>query len=203
MLYFCRKRPGCGLWAISDPIPTTTPGTSRLPDAAWIIVRSSCELYITARTPLENRLEHRQADRRVALGRRNQDGARSCRTDAVVCMVVAIAEEQTVVVAAAVPGDVVDQRRRGRALRVEPVQFVAKRVALLEDAIGSAAEELRVALALHAKASRRHAVDRFETFAGDRCAMSRSRWRTWSGPRPLRAWRDVRRRSGRGAPRRR
>ena len=35
----------------SDPTPTTTDGTLWLPATAWIIARSSGELYIRARTP--------------------------------------------------------------------------------------------------------------------------------------------------------
>ena len=35
----------------SDPTPTTTEGTSRLPETVWIIACSSGELYMSARTP--------------------------------------------------------------------------------------------------------------------------------------------------------
>ena len=111
---------------------------------------------------LEDRPEHRQADRRVALGGRDEDGARRGRTHAVVGVVVAIAEEQAVVVLAAVLGEVVDQGGRRRTFGVEPVQLVAERVRLLEDAIGPAPEEPRIALAFHAKPPHRHAVDRFD-----------------------------------------
>jgi len=49
-LYFCRKRAACALLGTSEPMPTTTPGTWWLPETAWIIARSSGELYMTART---------------------------------------------------------------------------------------------------------------------------------------------------------
>ena len=50
MLYFWRKRNACGLFGTSEPTPTTTPGTSWLPEIVWIISRSSGELYIRPRT---------------------------------------------------------------------------------------------------------------------------------------------------------
>ena len=67
-----RNRAGSVRAGTSEPTPTTTPGTSALPAAAWIIARSSCELYMIAAHAAEDRPEDRQADRRIALGRRHQ-----------------------------------------------------------------------------------------------------------------------------------
>ena len=47
----------------------------------------------------EDRLKHREPDRRIAFGRRHEDGARRRRAHAVVGVIVAIAEEDAVVVA--------------------------------------------------------------------------------------------------------
>ena len=65
----------------------------------------------------------------------------AARARAVVRVVVAVAEEQAVVVVGGVLADVVDERRARRPFGVEPVELVAERVALLEDAIGSLAED--------------------------------------------------------------
>ena len=107
----------------------------------------------------EHRLEDRQADRRVALGRRHENRAAAGGARAVVGVVVAVAEEQAVVVVGGVLGDVVDERRAGRPFGVEPVELVAERMALLEDALGSLAEDERIAFVLDAEAAHRHAVD--------------------------------------------
>ena len=58
---------------------------ARCPTTAWIIARSSGELYMTRADAAEQRLENRQADRRVALGGRHENrpsrgGARAVDT---------------------------------------------------------------------------------------------------------------------------
>ena len=111
---------------------------------------------------LKNRAEHRQADCRVALGGWHKNGARRRRADAVVRVVIAVAEEQAVVVLAAVPRDVVNQGGGGWTLGVEPVQLVAERVRLLEDAIGSTSEQSGIAFAFHAKPAHGDTVDGFD-----------------------------------------
>ena len=159
MLYFCRKRAACGLFGTSEPMPTTTPGTDSLPETAWIIARSSGELYMIART-LRNsgwKIDRPIVWSRSAVGTRIARAAGGAR--AVVRVVVAVAEEQAEVVVGGVLGDVVDQRRAGRPFGVEPVELVAERVALLEHAIGSLAEHQRIALVLHLEAAHLHAVD--------------------------------------------
>ena len=72
MLNFCRNRPACGLFGTSDPMPTTTPGTALLPETAWIIARSSGELYIIARTLRNNgwKIDKPIASSRSAVGTR-------------------------------------------------------------------------------------------------------------------------------------
>jgi hypothetical protein len=59
------KSPGWVAAGTSDPTPTTTDGTSRLP-ASWIIARSSGELANQRAHARENRFEHRQTDGRIA-----------------------------------------------------------------------------------------------------------------------------------------
>ena len=78
----------------------------------------------------EQRLEDRQTDRGVAFGGRHENRPRPRGARAVVGVIVAVAEEQAVVVVGGVFRDVVDERRAGRALGVEPVELVAERVAL-------------------------------------------------------------------------
>ena len=86
----------------SDPTPTTTPGTVSLPETAWIIARSSGELYISART-LRNigwKIDRPIVASRSAVGTRiARDGGRARAVERVV---VAIAEEEAEVVVAGV-----------------------------------------------------------------------------------------------------
>ncbi len=51
-------------------MPTTTPGTDALPDAAWMMARSSGELYITARAARNTgaKIESPSAASRSAVG---------------------------------------------------------------------------------------------------------------------------------------
>ena len=77
-------------------------------------------------------------------------------------VVVAVAEKEAVVVGVAALVQVVDERRAGRAFGVEPVELVAERVPLFEDAIGQPPEDARIALVLDAKAPDGHAVDRLD-----------------------------------------
>src|SRR5262249_42219690 len=54
---------------------------------------------------------------------------------------------------------IVDERRAGRTFRIEPLELVANRMRLVEDAILTAAEQLRIALVLHLEAPDGDAVD--------------------------------------------
>ena len=53
----------------------------------------------------------------------------------------------------------IDQRRRGRTLRVEPIELVAEGMRLLEHTNRAPAEQPRIALVFHAKPAHRDAVD--------------------------------------------
>ena len=109
----------------SDPTPTTTPGTSSLPDDRLNHRALFGRVVHERADAAEHRLEDRQPDRRVALGGRHQDRARRRGAHAVVRVVVAVAEEEAVVVVAGVlrrcsrraPGSSVPRRRASRARR--------------------------------------------------------------------------------------
>ena len=107
----------------------------------------------------EQRLEDRQADRLVAFRGRHENRPSACRARSVKGVVVAVAEEQAVVVISGVLLDVIDERRARRPFRIEPVELVAQRVPLLEHAIGALAEHQRIAFVLHLEAAYLHAVD--------------------------------------------
>ena len=81
----------------SEPMPTTTPGTSELPATAWIIARSSDELYMIARTPrkIGPKIDSPTAGSRSAVGTRI--ALRGDAPHAVERVVVPIAEEEDVV----------------------------------------------------------------------------------------------------------
>ena len=79
--------------------------------------RSSNELYMSARAPRNTGAKDRQADRRIALGRRHEHGLVGHRARAVPRVVVAVAEEDEEVELAGRPLDVPDERRARRALR--------------------------------------------------------------------------------------
>ena len=139
-------------------MPTTTPGTS-------LIARDGVNhrpLFgrVVHHRPhaAEQRLENRQADRGVALGRRHEDRAGSRGARAVVRVIVAVAEEQAVVVVGGVFRDVVDERGARRSLGVEPVELVAERVRLQEHALRPLAEHQRIPLVLDAEPADRNAV---------------------------------------------
>ena len=108
----------------------------------------------------EQRLEDRQADRGVALGGRHEDRARAGGARAVVGVVVAVAEEQAVVVARrrvsrrsrSAPGWSGPRRRASRARRR------ANGGAGRRDRTASPNTQ-RIALVLHAEPADRHAVD--------------------------------------------
>ena len=85
-----------------------------------------------AHTP-EDRREDREANRGVTLGGRNQNGATTGRADAVIRVVVAITEEEAVVVARRVAPEMADERGRCRTLCVKPGQFVRERMRRVED----------------------------------------------------------------------
>src|SRR5438132_12355926 len=74
-------------------------------------------------------------------------------------VIVAVAEEETVIVAVRVRPQVIDERGRRRAFGVEPGQLVAERVRPFEDTIGAAGEEPRIALVPDAKPAHRHTLD--------------------------------------------
>ncbi len=65
-----RNRRGSVRVGTSDPMPTTTPGTVSLPDTALISARSSCELYMSARTErkLAPKMRSPSAGSRSAVG---------------------------------------------------------------------------------------------------------------------------------------
>ena len=133
-----RNRAGSVRAGTSEPTPTTTPGTSELPATAWIIARSSGELYMIARTPrkIGPKIDSPTAGSRSAVGTRialPRDAPR-----AVERVVVPIAEEEDVVEAWRRAGDVVDQRRARRSLALEPGELVGDGVDLLRTRYESA-----------------------------------------------------------------
>ena len=91
----------------------------------------------------QDRLEDLQPEHLVALGRGHEDRLVGHRPRAVIRVVVAQAEEEHVVVARLVAGQVLHQRRTGRAFGVEPRQLVVDRVLRLEDALRPRAEVVR------------------------------------------------------------
>ena len=125
MLYFCRNRAGCGFVRhvrsdADDDAGHVVVAGDRL-DHRPLFGRVVHERAHAA----EHRLEDRQADRRVALGRRHENRARRGRARAVVRVVVAVAEEEAVVVVGGVlarcsrraPGSSALRRRASRARR--------------------------------------------------------------------------------------
>ena len=122
-------RPRSPSAGISEPTPTTTPGTWWLPATAWM-QRALLERVVHERADAaEDRPEDRQPERAVALGRRHEDRLLGHRAHAVVRVVVAEAEEdEEVVVRLRSCRDVLDQRGAGRPFGVEPGQLVVERV---------------------------------------------------------------------------
>ena len=78
---------------ISEPMPTTTPGTVWLFDTAWISARSSNELYMSARTPrnIGAKMPSPSAPSRSAVGTRIAFAGTA--RHAVIRVVIAEAEE--------------------------------------------------------------------------------------------------------------
>ena len=103
--------------------------------------------------------EDLQAKRWIPLGGRDQNGPRGHRADAVVGVIVAIAEEDEVVVVRRMVSKVADKRRAGRALAVEPLELVVQRVGLIENPVGPLTEVVRITDPADPESTNRHAVD--------------------------------------------
>ena len=112
-----------------------------------------------AHTP-EDRREDREANRGVTLGGRNQNGATTGRADAVIRVIVAVAEEEAVVVVRRVAPEVADERRRCRTLCVKPGQLVREWMRRVEDVPREPPEDQRIAFSLDPKTPHADAVDR-------------------------------------------
>src|SRR5262245_2219078 len=112
----------------------------------------------------EKRLEDRQANRRIAFGRGNQNRARRDGSHSVIRMVVPIAEEDEEVVVLRVRRHIVDESGTRGTFGVEPVEFVAQRVHLTEDAFRQPPERDRVALVLDAESAHHKVIDPLDTF---------------------------------------
>src|SRR5438067_2498328 len=108
----------------------------------------------------KQRLEDREANRFVALGRGHEHRARRRRSGAVIRVVVPVAEEEEVIVLGRAPRDELDQRPARWTFRINPRELVPNRMALLEHVLRSTAEPVGIALPLHAKPPHRHARDR-------------------------------------------
>ena len=189
---------------ISDPMPTTTPGTDWLFETPWIERAFFVRVVHERANAAEDRREHAESKRAVAFGRRHQHGLRRHRARAVERVVIAEAEEDEEVVVGFVGGDVGDQRGAGRTFCIEPRQLVAQRVRWCEHLLRPLREFDRVALD----------GDRRSGAPGMPCMVSRLRAarssrrcsrdaRRWSAPRPVRAGRGARQHSAHAVRRRR
>ena len=134
---------------ISEPTPTTTPGTSALPAIAWISARSSNELYMNARTPRKNGREDRQAERAVAFGGGHRIALSGHRARAVIRVVIADAEKDEEVERRCVLPDVVDQLRARGPSASSQASSSRRACAPGKHTIREPAELRRVALARH------------------------------------------------------
>ena len=122
---FCLARCGSVAAGITEPTPTTTPGTSSL--CARRLDRGALlERVVHDRADAaEDRLEDREPERRLALRRRHEHRALRDRARAVVRLVVAHAEQQDEIelaapIAAAARGDQGSPALRCRASRAPP-----------------------------------------------------------------------------------
>ena len=205
---FCAEALGIGARRHVRPDADDDAGhVARCPTIAWIIARSSNELYMSARTPRNIGAEDREARSpasRSAVGTRIAFGRHRAR--AVVGVVVAEAEEEEEVVARAlrVATCAMSAGLVGPSLSSQR-ELVGDRVRLRRRRARDRAAEVARDRARATTGKRRtaHAVDLSRRRPATRCATSRSRGRTWSAPRPRGAAPGARRRSGRAARRRR
>ena len=158
MLYFCRNRCGC---VVRRDLGTHSDDHRRyLLVVGYRLNHRALFGRVVHQRPhaAEDRREHREADRRVALGSRNEDRLTRYRAHRVIRVVVAVAEDDAVVVLRRVPREVADQVRTVRTFGIQPPQLVVQRVLPPEDGIRSTAEHERITLLSHTKAPDLHAV---------------------------------------------
>ena len=142
----------------------------------------------------KQRLEDREANRFVALGRGHEHRARRRRSGAVIRVVVPVAEEDEEVVVGGVRGDVLRQRTARGSLSVDPAELVRQRMGLVEHTIRLLGEPVGIALPLHAKPPHRHAVDRLDAggaLVAPRHVVGRARRQHFDVGVPCEVFRDV------------
>ena len=132
---------------------------------------TDCDIFINVREIRKAELDAKpvaeaialQPERRVAFGGGDQHGPRACHPEAVIRMVVAVAEEDTVVVGIAVATKMIDQARAGRSLAAQPRQLGSDRMRLFEDLRRPPTEHVDVAFPADRKPPDRDAVHPLDT----------------------------------------
>src|SRR5215510_1560862 len=107
----------------------------------------------------EQRIENRQPDGVIPLGRRDENRLAKHGTSSVERLVIPIAPEDEVIVDRVARGDMLNERRAPGSFGLQPLQLVVVGVSLLEHLLRSPREDLDVALLVDRKPLHVDAVD--------------------------------------------